>query len=43
MYMTRALVNGRLYVSDPSSTGVDRSKRFLSVAGKDELDLPRRY
>jgi len=43
MYMTRAFINDRLYVSDPSSTGVDRSKRFLSVAGKDELDLPRRY
>ena len=43
MYITRAFINDRLYASDPSSTGVDRSRRFLSVAGKDELDLPRRY
>ena len=43
MYMIRAFVNDRLYVSDPSSTGVARSRRFLSVAGKDKLDLPRRY
>ena len=43
MYMTRAFTNDKLYVSDPSSTGVVRSRRFLSVAGKDGFDLPRRY
>ena len=41
--MTRAFVNDRLYASDPSSTGVVNSRRFLSVMGKDEFDLPRRY
>ena len=43
MYMTIAFISDRLYVSDPSSTGVVRSRRFFSVAGKGELDLPRRY
>ena len=43
MYMTKAFVNDRLYVSDPSSTGVVRSKQFLSVVGKVGFDLPRRY
>jgi len=43
MYMTKAFVNDKLYVSDPSSTGVVRIRRFLSVVGKDVFDLPRRH
>jgi len=42
MYITRAFISDRLYVSDPSSTGVVRSRRFLSVEGKDGFDLPTR-
>ena len=43
MYITRAFINDRLYASDPSSTAVVNSRRFLSVVGNDGFDLPRRY
>lgn len=43
MYMTRAFINDMLYASAPSSAGLVRRRRFLSVKGKDEFDLPRRY